>query len=200
MTRRTRIITFSILGVLLVGCSGILTFCVGGPSYYNDKYSPSATRQQPTHFPSEFVPQSQTEPHTCGFHSLGSAYTAYGINAETARLRFRLGTDVPANLLAPDTTGTIHPDILRVLEQDGFNAEVLYSKDTFAPSLREHLAKGHPAMLLITVNSWHWVLACGVRDDSIVICDSLKPELYEEPLDEYLASRVHNVILIQPKH
>ncbi len=204
MTRRTVIIA-SACGILLVICGGIVSFWISGPlhyadaGYYDQKYGPAKVAQTPTPSPAAFRAESQTEPHTCGFHSLSSTYKAYGLDPSAANLRFRLGTDVPTNLLAPDTTGTIHPDILRVLEQDGFNAEVLYSKDTFAPRLRTHLAAGHPAMVLITVNSWHWVLACGIHNDNVVICDSLKPELYEEPLDDYLATRVHNVILIQPK-
>lgn len=150
--------------------------------------------------PAAFIPEQQTEPHTCGFHSISAIYKAYGLDPEVARLRFRLGTDMPTNLLVQDaTTGTIHPDILRVLGQDGFETEVVLPGDTLADRLKAHLRSGHPALILTKVSTWHWVVAATLEDDDVVICDSLEPDLYRRPIGAYAADQIYNAILVRPR-
>lgn len=188
-----------LLVVLIVAVGGLMTFVVGTPDYYSAKYS-RAGGQAPTATPAVLVPENQTQPHTCGFHSISTIYRAYGMDPEASRLRFRLGTDMPTNLLAQgSTTGTIHPDILRVLGQDGFETQVVLPGETLAVRLRGHLESGHPALVLTRVSTWHWVVAASIREGKVTVCDSLQPTAYEEPLEAYSSERVYNVILIRPK-
>jgi hypothetical protein len=190
--------------VLMLGAACCLpllcaTFCVGPPGYYSAKYS-SAGAASPLVFPIAAEPERQTEPHTCGLHALSSLYRAYRLDPERLRLRFRIGVDKPVSNFFPDTTGTIHPDILRVVEQDGFEAEVLRPSDS-ATRLRveEHLRRGHYALVLIRVNELHWVLFTGLEGDRAVVCDSLETEAYDVAFREYLAERVYSVVLIRPR-
>ena len=74
----------------------------------------------PSNNPEPAIIDPQTEPHTCGLHSLRSIYRAYGLNPDEHELRERLGVDTPANPADPTSTGTLQPDISRVLAQDGF--------------------------------------------------------------------------------
>lgn len=198
---KRRWVLLGVAGVLAGGCAGSLTFCAGPPSYYSEKFGPSPVPLRlPSPTPGDFAPETQTEPHTCGLHSMNVIYRAYGLNPDDAKLRFRLGTDIPVNLFAPGTTGTIHPDILRVLEQDGFTSEVLVANEELASRLESHLTTGHPAMVLVKASTWHWVVACGIDEKrNVTICDSLKPETYQEPLGSYAADRAQSVLLIRPR-
>lgn len=177
----------------------LLTFCVGSPFYYSEKYAPTDSPSRPAAFPTPITPEVQVEPHTCGLHSLAAVYTAYGLDPVALRLRFRLGTDRPVSTLAPDSRGTIHPDMLRVLRQDGFGCEVLLpgGKDA-ARRLRAHLDAGHPALALTKPSELHWVVIAARLGEDALVCDSLVPEPYRRPLEGYLADDVYSLLLVAP--
>jgi hypothetical protein len=205
--RRRRLLWIGIPGLAAVLLFAIffllifaLSFCVGGPGYYSDKYSPAAPAH-PTALPAVFRPEEQTEPHTCGLHALSSLYAAYSLDPRSLRLRFRLGVDKPFSNFIPDSLGTIHPDMLRVLHQDGFDTELLLPGSENTKSLLEsHLDAGNSAITLITVHGeMHWVVLTARHDDKVVVCDSLRAELYEEPLAGYLTDRVYSLVLVKAK-
>lgn len=188
---------FALSGVILVPIS--LTFCVGPPWYYFDKYHASLPAY-PTALPAQIHPEHQTEPHTCGLHALSSLYRAYGLDPERQDLRFRLGVDKPLNNLIPDSLGSIHPDMLRVLDQDGFDCTLLLHNDADAVSrLTDHLDQGHLVVALTKVNEFHWVVLCGHDAESLLICDSLKPAIATEPLHDFITKRTYSLLLIRPK-
>lgn len=198
---RRRILLFFALAIPAF----LLTFCIGGPGYYSSKYAGAQTTAAhgPRTFAAELIPERQTEPHTCGFHALSSIYKAYGLDPEEHRLRFRLGVDKPVNLLFPESRGTVHPDILRVLSQDGFKATIADPGETgAADQLKSHLDDGHVALALTKVNTYHWVALTHARDfdqDSVEVCDSLQEHNYQENLQEYLADQTYSLILIKTR-
>lgn len=73
------------------------------------------------------APNLQFDDFTCGFRALSAAYEVYGLSPESKNLRFRLGTDREAVPIftGEDSRGTLHPDILRAVTQDGFTYELL---------------------------------------------------------------------------
>jgi len=194
-----RILGYSLLAVFLAFVSVSVFFCAGTPDYYSAKYSGPPTAQRPAEMPGLFVPDVQREGHTCGFHSAAAVYRAYGLDPEAARLRFRLGTDRLGNNLDPESLGTIHPDILRVLGQDGFDTTLLLARDAGRDAqLRDHLASGHPALALIRVEGLHWVVFTAVEGDDVVVCDSLRDGLQRERFADFVPGRVLNAILVKP--
>ncbi len=187
-------IFFLVLAALLAA------FCVGSPFYYKSKYERVALNAAPSNRPAALVPEQQTEPHTCGLHALSSIYRAYGLDPIEARLRFRLGVDKPATNFDPTSLGTIHPDILRVAGQDGFDTEVLLmSGDMDAARLRSHLRAGHVAMGLVRLGNLHWIVLSGLDGESVAVCDSLRTDTYAEPFDEIVRDRLQSAILLAPK-
>lgn len=194
-----RWVRIALLLTTLLLVAGLCAVCVGPPSYYLGKYDHGPTRATPLALPANIAPVAQTEPHTCGFCGLSAIYTAYGLSPAAQNLRFRVGVDMPLSHLAPKTRGTIHPDILRVLGQDGFSTQVLWADEAAkSDALAAHLEGGHYALALIRANELHWVVLSGVKEDRVIICDSLRPELYEEVLAEYLRDRVYSLVLIRP--
>lgn len=178
----------------------LLSFCVGPPWYYLDKYSASTSAATPTALPDNLVPEAQTEPHTCGLHTLSTIYRAYGLDAGVQRLRFRLGTDRPFTNFLADSTGTIHPDMLRVLRQDGFEAELVLPGAEAPARLADHLRRGHVAAALTKVDEFHWVaLSSATTADRLLVCDSLREQPYERDCASYLAEGVYSLILIEPE-
>jgi hypothetical protein len=126
-------------------------------------------------------------------------YRAYGLDPVALRLRFRIGVDKPFTNLMPDSLGTIHPDMLRVLEQDGFDTQLLRPGSADARArLRAHLDDGQVAIALIRVNELHWVVLASRRAGNVVVCDSLHEHTYEEPLEAYFRERVYSLLLIKP--
>lgn len=184
---------------LLVGFIAV-TSCVGPPSYYSEKYSSIPRSPKPRRTAEPIKPIRQTEGHTCGFCALSVIYTAYGLDPEAMRLRFRLGTDMPVTKLDKSTTGTLPQDIDRVIAQDGFDAPHVDAELAQGrAAVRAHLAEGHVALALVRVNELHWIVLSGLNGDNAVICDSLKDETYEQPLDQYLKDRVLMIMLVRPK-
>ncbi|MEM7395134.1 MAG: cysteine peptidase family C39 domain-containing protein, partial [Verrucomicrobiota bacterium] len=88
-------------------------------SLHAGDWSPAPVVQPPAQQPKKLKPIKQRDGHSCGLLALAAIYRAYGIDPKAARLRQRLGTDRPAAKFLKDTEGTLQPDILRVLKQDG---------------------------------------------------------------------------------
>jgi len=177
----------------------VLGFCVGSPLYYSDKFGSGPGSGIPTPTPMPIVAERQTEPHTCGLCSLVAIYKAYGLDPEADRLRFRLGTDKPLANFIPTSKGTVHPDMLRVLSQDGLRATVLRpSSEGTMLALTEHLDAGHPAMALVKVNEFHWVVLGERAGDAVVVHDSLHDEPYQKRMTEYLRDEVYSLVLVRP--
>ena len=108
--------------------------------------SPSSVLQPPLPRPLALLAEMQTEGSTCGLHALSSVYRAHGLNGEVFRLRARLGIDIPALPFLEHTTGTLQPDLLRVLAQDGFRGTLL------KPALPDDFVTNHeqPAAVPLT--------------------------------------------------
>lgn len=192
------------VGIVVIVPVGLLAFCVGSPAYYSAKYA-SAGPSVPTALPMPLVPERQIEAHTCGWHAIRSIYRAYGIDPDVQRLRFRLGTDKPFTNFVPDSTGTIHPDILRVMGQDRFEIEMVNpSSATAAEQIRAHLALGHVALTLIDAPGLHWIVLersseRGQRQDTAMVCDSLSDTNYPASVTELCTHRAVSVLLVKPR-
>ena len=168
------------------------------------KSAPQSGVTLPTAIPSLVTPEVQSEGHTCGFHALSSVYRAYGLDSEQFLLRRRLGTDVTAVPLMADSKGTLHPDLFRVLNQDGFEHEELNLNAARAGvRLVRHLEGPHPALVLIELTQTgglHWVVFQGYRDGRTSVADSLKSGLRSEILTDYLHSeKARTVLLLKPQ-
>jgi ABC-type bacteriocin/lantibiotic exporter with double-glycine peptidase domain len=148
------------------------------------------------------APEKQTEHHTCGLHAISSVYRSYGLDPKERRLRQRLGIDNPSLAYDSTTTGCLHPDIYRVIAQDGFDFKCLNLADSTSKELlKKHLDQKFYALALIKRREnghLHWVVISGRSGNSILICDSLKPELYPEDIDDYWDKCLLSVILLQP--
>ena len=144
----------------------------------------------------ELMPEVQFESHTCGLHTLRIVYKAYGLNPDEENLRLRLGVDVSANPADSESTGTLHPDLYRVLIQDGFQYESLSLSDEASAldDMTQHLKKGNMAILLISRRengNMHWVAASEIDNGNVKVIDSL----FENPYSEQLADYMHKCIL-----
>ncbi|GEM_PF-2290012 len=146
-------------------------------------------------------PILQLESHTCGLLSLSAAYALYDLPPDDKNLRYRLGVDVPANPLDSSSTGTLHPDLLRVLVQDGFTYEMPSPFLDADVRLRNHLQTSNVALILIRrreTGGLHWVLADAMSGDNLRIVDSLQTHPVSEPIAVYFDQCVLSVILIKP--
>lgn len=148
-------------------------------------------------------PEVQLEDHTCGLHSLALVYRAHGLDPERERLRERLGVDVPAIEQDASTSGTLHPDLLRVLRQDHFEAQCLDLEGRGASLALERAVSARCAALVLVAlphsGGLHWV-AAGRSDEPgrLRIFDSLVREPYDVALGEYLEQRALSVVTIAP--
>ena len=118
-------------------------------------------------------------------------------------LRFRLGVDARGNVFDQTSLGTIHPDIYRVMFQDGFIlSDVNLDSPEYKQPILSHLLNDHLVLLLIKRRqngNLHWVLASSTPDKSeenILIIDSLTEEPYEEPLIEFFPEFVVTALLV----
>ncbi len=187
------------VGVVVLLATVLLVTCQGGPGYYGDKYAPSGATAFPDDVATGPEPEQQVEPHTCGLHSVRSIYRAYGLDPDAFDLRFRMGVDKPAFAVVPDTTGTLHPDMMRVLEQDGFEVTLVEPNDEDSLlALSTHLADQQLALVLTRVSGYHWVVMSQGEAGQMVICDSLAEEPYEVALEPYLQESVYSLLLIRP--
>ena len=147
-------------------------------------------------------PTAQTEKHTCGFLAASALYRAYGLNPIERRLRARLGTDNRANVYDETSTGTLHPDLYRVMTQDGFALQRLdVAAPDVLPALEHHLQCGHFALALVQrreTGHLHWVALGGLHTNQLLICDSMKPAPFAEPADEWLRDCALGILLVSP--
>jgi len=148
-------------------------------------------------------PEAQFEKHTCGLHTLRVIYKAYGLNPDDENLRFRLGVDIKANPIDEESTGTLQPDMLRVLLQDGFMYTILPIKEEKKATIKllNHLEKGNMAAILISRRengNMHWVAAQKKINGKIAILDSLFPEPYLEEPHSYTRECILSCILLEP--
>lgn len=193
-------ITSIVLAVLIVTCLfGMLIAMIA--NRVSAKSSAEHARIAPSTRSGEGQPILQLESHTCGLLTLSAAYTLYDLQPEEKNLRYRLGVDVPANPLDSSSTGTLHPDLLRVLVQDGFTYEMPSPFLDADVRLRNHLQTGNVALILIRrreTGGLHWVLADALDGDSLRIVDSLQTLPVTEPIADYFNHRVLSAILIKP--
>lgn len=192
--------------VVAVIAAGIGSFCIGSPLYYSDKYQGPPVATQPFERPGLFMPEDQVEGHTCGFHAISSVYRAYGLDPEANRLRFRLGTDKRATNFDPESLGTLHPDMVRVLGQDGFDASIVFEPKSpeSLQRLVKHVQSGHPVVALVRAPGLHWIVLAPPREDgadtepTTLIVDSLQAEATTEALRTFVMERVLSAVLIKP--
>ena len=182
-------------GVAFVGCTACTQMYIA-THVPSGKYDPVTDESPPANPQAQIRPERQVEGHTCGFHSLESIYKSYGLDPESYRLRFRLGTDNPAVKLDSETTGTLQPDMLRVLRQDGFDARPVEVSQT--AEIRTHLEAGHYAVAIVMRSVHHWVVLAELLGRNLVIVDSLEEKPYIVDIDPFLADEAYNVILIKP--
>lgn len=194
--------------------------CVGGFFLVADQIFSNAVPRatllgfSPDESPQRAEIETQTEPHTCGLHSLRSVYRAYGLNPDEHALRVRLGVDVPANPADETSTGTLQPDLTRVLAQDGFSMETLDLEDSTASTqLESRLSKQHKALALIRKldnGNLHWVVlqqadspeSLGSPADStndiehIEVIDSLAEQPRQENTRDFIQRQAVTIILL----
>ncbi|PJZ70846.1 hypothetical protein CH373_06135 [Leptospira perolatii] len=162
---------------------------------------PSSSLTRPRGLPRLIHPELQSEKHTCGLHSIRAIYASYRLPVRDFNLRSRLGTDVAAFPFFDSTTGTIHFDIFRVLDQDGFSYSVV---DTSSKSGRDdllfHFYEGHYALTLIKrkeTGTLHWVVLLGHKANKYQIADSIGARIYSED-ETFLRRNVVSTVLIKP--
>jgi len=186
--------------LVCLGCCLIPVWIVG--SLVSAKSSAPRSFDTPSPRRGNAQPIPQLENHTCGLLALSAAYHLYGLSPESKNLRYRLGVDVLANPLDSDSQGTLHPDLLRVLVQDGFAYEMPSPiPDSGVDALRQHLESGEVALLLIRrreTGGLHWVLADDGAEGFLRIVDSLRPGPTREPLGRYADECILSMILIRP--
>lgn len=189
------------LGLLLLFVVAAALFIAGRVSGKSDAWRSPDVPESRTIAPAE--PLEQTESHTCGLLSLSSAYAAYGLSPGNKNLRFRLGVDRAAIPVDSTSTGTLHPDLLRVIVQDGFDYELVDPAAAGAADrLRDHVNGRQAALLLIRraeTGGLHWVVTDDAADGDVRIVDSLKPEPVREPAGVFLREAVLSIVLLRPR-
>lgn len=190
---------------LLVSCTLLLALaaCVLLPDFASQKsagkYEPAASAQTPSDRAITPAAESQTEPHTCGLHAMRSLYAAYGLAPDAFNLRLRLGTDAPATRADKTTTGTLHPDLYRVLAQDGFTAKPIDPDAGSAEqTLLDHLNADQLALAVVYRGTYHWVLLSGAGEaNRLIVTDSLVEEAIGTDAGSFLNEAL-SVTLVQP--
>ena len=156
-----------------------------------------------SHFIHKPQPIWQDEPHTCGYLAISALYRSYSLDPAEHRIRFRLGTDARANILDYTSVGTIHPDIYRVLYQDGFTIRDLDLADPrYVAHLHAHCYDKHLALVLLKrpqTGNLHWVLVTeppGPGADDILVVDSLAEQPYQVMTKDFLDRYGVSVFLV----
>lgn len=191
------------LGVLLVGIG--IAIWIGVTISNNVRFKTSAHHpdRDPRAGQDSVNPELQFEDHTCGLHALSSLYRSFGLDPEEENLRVRLGVDTPAVPGDGSSTGTIHPDLFRVMLDDQLGYDLLPPRESDTPEkLRTALAAGHPAMILVARpprGNLHWVAADQVSDGGgIRISDSLEETPTFRDLSEFLHTEVLSIVVVRP--
>ncbi|XAM01654.1 hypothetical protein OT109_09695 [Phycisphaeraceae bacterium D3-23] len=143
----------------------------------------------------------QTLPHTCGFRSMQAAYRAYSLDPEAYNIRYRLGTDFTAFPTAPGSEGTLHPDLLRVLAQDGFETTVLDLDQTgAAQQLADHLERDQLALTVVYRSTYHWMVLATDGPDQLWVIDSLAAQGSSHGIQDFVDDEALSIILIKRRH
>lgn len=188
---------------VLLGAVLLLTACIMLPDFIGQskagKYDPVEEAPRPDRVSMTPIAQTQTQPHTCGLHAMRSMYIAYGLSPGQFDLRFRLGTDEPAMRVDPQSAGTLHPDLYRVLAQDGFAFTALDLDDPQATGeLQDHLRQQQLALAVVYRGTYHWVLLSdSEHEGDLVVCDSLRSEPGVESMSSLLDEAL-SITLVQP--
>lgn len=202
LARVPRLAWFILLIVILISCTGVVGLLANIVIRMDAKGNAFRSDGLPQNFAEVVAAIPQLESHTCGLLSLSAAYEAYGIASDEKNLRFRLGVDVNAVPLDSTSTGTLHPDLLRVLVQDRFAYRFVDPAATDAQQqIRDHLNASHLALVLIRrrqTGGLHWVVADHLADDQLRLHDSLESDAVHEPVEAFLDECVLSVILIEP--
>jgi ABC-type bacteriocin/lantibiotic exporter with double-glycine peptidase domain len=202
-----RIFRISILELaVILAIVGTLFYILSKP-FYDSKYRAAEThlKHRLSVERSALQIKPQFESHTCGYLALAAVYESFGLDERKADLRFRLGVDEPATpVSAEDTTGTLHPDMFRVVSQDGFKFTVVDLEGKYAMTqTTNHLEQHRPALALITRrenNRLHWVVLTEYQDGSVKVADSLRPgEMYTEELGSFLRECVVSMVLLETR-
>ena len=136
--------------------------------------------------------------------ALSSIYESYGLDAEQARLRERLGTNIPAIPFIESSNGTLQPDLFRVIKQDGFEVETIDPKNrNELLSLKSHLEGPHYALALVSTEragGLHWIVFTDCNDTrgTITIADSLQSDLQEQQLSDLVDTTLIRALLLKP--
>ncbi|MCR9143146.1 MAG: cysteine peptidase family C39 domain-containing protein [bacterium] len=167
----------------------------GGPD-------PSPIELRPRAVPYNLYPEIQRDGHSCGYLAMAAIYRSYGLNFRKARLKHRLGTDVPAVPFLEDTNGTIQPDLFRVLLQDGFEGRVVAPADADdREDLIEHLEGPHYALTLIkrkATGSLHWIVLTDYHKANVMVADSLIRGKRRHNLAKFAEEEILSSILLKP--
>ena len=189
----------SVACVLIVTVTACTYAIVSGP-YYSSKYSPGPQQVDPVALASLIAPEVQVEGHTCGFHSLSSVYRAYGLDPDEARLRFRLGVDRVAVPGAAGTEGTLHPDLFRVANQDGFHIELLDPEPPLAyRAFLKHVAYNAALVLVARGEGLHWIVVDHGEHMKVRISDSLEPEPVLTDVRKLFERPILSIVLLSPR-
>ena len=160
-------------------------------------------------------PVPQKDGHSCGYCAMRAVYDYYGLGKRS--LRERLGTDHGVLPALPgrdrieeylrssglgigkygydDTMGTFATDIFAVLHEDGFRAEGLAGYGLSArKDLMEHIASGHPALVLL--NWIHWVVVSGAGWRGVTIADSCVAKPYFRT-NKWCSANMTGLILVE---
>ncbi len=193
-TVRVGVVSFLIL--IVAAC----TYAVVSGPYYSEKFSPGPRQDEFVALAAQIAPEVQLEGHTCGFHSLSSVYRAYGIDPEKARLRFRLGVDRVAVPGATGTEGTLHPDLFRVANQDGFHVELLEPDRPLAyRALLAHVAYNAAMILVARGEGLHWIVVDHGEHMKVRVSDSLEPEPILIDVREFFERPILSIVLLAPR-
>ena len=184
---------------LLLFLVGAFVACSGPGS--SGKYTAPEPLQVPLQSPTNFEVDRQDEGHTCGYHALRVVYRAYDVDTDRARLRERLGVDEPAIPKDASSLGLLHPDLLRVIAQDGFVGEIVPDPlgEDARSALAEHLAD-HPALALVELSGglMHWVVLTEFVGGRVTVVDSLADQPYQRDWSDFAREDLLSLVTIRP--
>lgn len=203
MRRRILLVIGAPILLLVIVLIIVVVYAIANIDFYHAKYSGPLAPDRPVAFPSPATATLQTLDHTCGYRSLEAVYNAYGLSPERTNLRFRLGVDQPAIPPFTSTRGTLHPDMFRVLAQDGFEYRTLDPQDPATRFvLSDHLVDDIALALIVReqTGGLHWIvidrngpMAMG---ETFLVLDPLDPEPRGVPWDEIFTPRLVSLVLI----
>ena len=184
---------------ILVALLSCLAFASSSSLCAGDK-SPSAVIQILDRIPLEVEPLVQEDDFSCGYLALSAIYRSYGLDPSRARLRERLGTSVPAIPFVASSNGTLQPDLIRVLNQDGFRAQAINPIKELS-LLKRHLSGPHYVLALVRTEEsggLHWIVLSDFREGAFEIADSLVEGLHWKKEEEFVGPRFLQAILLSP--